>query len=178
MLSAGPSAERVEQLVALMEEGIVEIVGPSAQFTALDEPDGRFGVFSPQVEGSMRLATVLIEARMPNPNLPRNISPLLHQMLTDGLIAEHVSVDPTGGDRFETGGIAVTPAPYHVLDARGRANANIYCLGVPTEHTRWFTNVGSGTPDVTTAFVRDADAIAADVLRIPALSEHVQEEVA
>ena len=178
LLSTGPSAERVEQLVALMEEGIVQIVGPSTRFTTLDEPDGRFGVFSPQVEGSMRLATVLIEARMPNPNLARNISPLLHQMLTDGLISEHVSIDPTGGDRFETGGIAVTPAPYHVLDARGRANANIYCLGVPTEHTRWFTNVGSGTPDVTTAFVRDADAIAADALSSSAGSEQVQEEVA
>lgn len=48
LLSAGPPAERVEQLVALIEAGRVEVVGPATEFVP-DEGCGRFRVGSPQV---------------------------------------------------------------------------------------------------------------------------------
>jgi methylaspartate mutase epsilon subunit len=40
----------------------------------------------------------------------------------------------------------------------------MYVLGIPTEHTRWFTQVGSGRPGAWGEFTCDADAIAADAL--------------
>ena len=40
-------------------------------------------------------------------------------------------------------------------------------LGIPTEHIRWFTQVGSGRPQVWTGFTADADAVAADLLAGP-----------
>jgi methylaspartate mutase epsilon subunit len=40
----------------------------------------------------------------------------------------------------------------------------LYVLGIPAEHTRWFTQVGSGRPGRWGAFTEDADRIAEDVL--------------
>lgn len=47
----------------------------------------------------------------------------------------------------------------------GVAQPDPYAPGIPTEHTRWFTRVGSSRSGVGTPVHRDADAIAANVLR-------------
>ncbi|WP_267242611.1 FAD/NAD(P)-binding protein [Streptomyces sp. PR69] len=164
LLSAGPPAERVEQLVALIEAGVVEVAGPAADFDA-DEAAGRFTVSSPQVAGSARTATALVDARIPTPDLRRDTSPLTRSLLADGLVAEYVRTDPGTGVADPTGGLDVTRAPFHVVDARGTIRRDLYALGIPTEHTRWFTQVGSGKPGLNTLFRQDADAIAADMLR-------------
>ncbi|URN11868.1 hypothetical protein LUW77_08770 [Streptomyces radiopugnans] len=114
--------------------------------------------------GSARTARVLIDARIPTPHLHRDTSPLVRGLLEDGLVSEYVVDDSVHGERFESGGLAVTRAPFHVVDAGGRVRADLYALGIPTEHTRWFTQVGSSRPGMRTLFYRDADAIAADLL--------------
>ncbi|MFE1781500.1 FAD/NAD(P)-binding protein [Streptomyces sp. NPDC059506] len=163
LLSAGPPRYRVRQLVALVEAGIVEVVGPAAVF-GTDEDEGAFRIESPQVEGSARTARVLVDARIPTPDLARDTSPLMRGLLADGLVSEYVVEDEVHGQRRESGGLAVTRAPFHVLDAAGRPRSDLYALGIPTEHTRWFTQVGSSRPGVRTLFSRDADAVAADLL--------------
>jgi hypothetical protein len=50
-------------------------------------------------------------------------------------------------------------------------------LGIPTEHTRWFTQVGSGRPQVWTGFTADADAIAADLLAGPRIAQDTDLEL-
>jgi methylaspartate mutase epsilon subunit len=170
MLSAGPPAFRVEQTCALIEAGVLVVVGPALQVDC--EPDG-FLLSSPQVRGSGRLVPTLIDARIPRPDLHADASPLTGQLLADGLIAEHVNVDPVTGEWFATGGLAVDRAPFRVLDAAGNADPDLYALGIPTENQRWFTQIGNGRPGPLTGFHHDADAIAADVLaalRVPAYS--------
>jgi methylaspartate mutase epsilon subunit len=164
LLSAGPPAERVEQLVALLAQQVVEVVGPATRFTP-DEETGGFLVSSPQVEGSARTATCLIDARIPTPDLRRDTSPLTRTMLADGLVREYVRAEATTGAQVTTGGLDVTRAPFHVVDADGTVRSDLYALGIPTEHARWFTQVGSGKPGLNTLFRQDADAIAADLLR-------------
>ncbi|SFJ97775.1 FAD/NAD(P)-binding protein [Amycolatopsis sacchari] len=161
LLSAGPPVEHVEQLVSLVDAGLVEVAGPRAQFSC---GDGCFAVESPDVAGSRREARVLLDARAPAPDLSRDRDPLLRQLLADGMISEYVNVDPATGERFATGGLAVTDSPFHVLDARGEADPDLYALGVVTQNTRWFTQVGTGRPGQDSPFRRDADAIAQDVL--------------
>ena len=90
LLSAGPPAFRVEQCVALMRAGIVEVVGPECRFRG-EETTGKFQVESPHVVDSMREATWLVEAHSPDPQLPRNTSPLYRQLREDGLVAEHLN---------------------------------------------------------------------------------------
>jgi hypothetical protein len=168
VLSAGPPVEHVEQLVALMEAGMVEIVGPAARFTADDaaaDAAGCYAVESPRVGGSRRHAQVFVDARVPQSDISRDASPLVRQMLADGIISEYVNVDPATGERFATGGLAVTRAPFRVVDATGTPDPRVYAIGVAADRTRWFTQVGTGRPGKESPFCRDADAIAADILK-------------
>jgi hypothetical protein len=52
-----------------------------------------------------------------------------------------------------------------VLQAsQGEPDRDLYALGVATQNTRWFTQVGTGRPNQDSPFCRDADAIAQDLL--------------
>ncbi|MFF8378744.1 FAD/NAD(P)-binding protein [Streptomyces sp. NPDC015661] len=163
LLSAGPPAERVEQLVALIEEGVVEIAGPGTVFDT-DEEAGLFRIASPSVEGSARRATALVDARIPTPDLRRDTSALTRTLLASGVISEYLRTGPDGGGARATGGLNVTRSPFRVIAADGTAHDDLYALGIPTEHTRWFTQVGSGKPGLNTLFRQDADAIAEAML--------------
>jgi hypothetical protein len=164
LLSAGPPAFRVEQCVALMRAGIVEVAGPECRFRG-EETTGKFNVESPHVVDSLYEATWLVEAHSPDPQLPRNTSPLYIQMREDGLVAEHLNPS-AGGDApdRQSGGLNVSDAPYRVIDANGVTRENLFALGIPTEHTNWFTQVGSGKPGARSAFTRDARLIAESAL--------------
>ncbi|MGH9280552.1 MAG: hypothetical protein ACRD12_20970 [Acidimicrobiales bacterium] len=161
VLSAGPPDEHVAQLVALIEAGIVRIVGPSARF---ERVGFSWVVTSPAVAASASRAGVLIEARVPPTDISSSLSPLFRQLLADGMISEYVNLDSTTGEHFATGGLAVTRAPFRVVDGRGRADPDMYAIGVAADRTRWFTQVGTGRPGQDSPFCRDADAIAADIL--------------
>jgi methylaspartate mutase epsilon subunit len=167
LLSAGPPMVRIQQLIALMKLGLFTVIGPDTRIDC-DEERGRFVLYSPQVAGSVREATALVDARIPKTDLKRDLSPLTQQIIRDGLVSEYIIQDPVTGKKFPTGGLAVTPAPFRVIDPAGRIHPNLYALGLPTEHTRWFTQVGSSRPGSATLFYRDADAIAAELLRPPA----------
>jgi methylaspartate mutase epsilon subunit len=167
LLSAGPPASRVAQLRALVEQGVVTVAGPGTSFDT-DEDSGLFRVSSAQVAGSERLVRVLVDARIPTPDLLRDSSPLTRQLAAEGMVRTYADEGP--------GGMDVTRAPFHVVDAKGRAQEGLYALGIPTEHTRWFTQVGSSRPGVDTLFYRDADAIAGDMLRTPVAVGSVVEQ--
>jgi methylaspartate mutase epsilon subunit len=165
LLSAGPPAFRVEQCVALMRAGIVHIVGPETRFRG-DESLGTFTVESPHVVGSFSEATWLVEANSPDPQLPLNSSELYIQMRDDGMVSEHFNpMAEDGGKDRQTGGLNVSEAPYRIIDAKGVLHENLFALGIPTEHTNWFTQVGSGKPGARSAFTRDARLIAEAALR-------------
>jgi uncharacterized NAD(P)/FAD-binding protein YdhS len=168
MVSAGPPAVRVGQVCALLRTGTLRLVGPQLQVTC-DEPTGTFLMDSPQVLRSRRAVTTLVDARIPRAQVDRTADPLLRGLFADGLITEHVNTDPVTGEVFGTGGVAVTRAPFHVVDRCGHADPHLYALGIPTENTRWFTQIGNGRPGPLSGFHTDADAIARDMLRaVPA----------
>jgi len=137
-----------------MRAGIAHIVGPETRIHG-DESLGKFTVESPHVADSLREATWLVEASSPDPQLPRNASDLYVQLREDGLVSEHLNPTADGGADRQTGGLNVSRAPY-----RGRIHDDLFALGIPTEHTNWFTQVGSGKPGARSAFTRDARLIA------------------
>lgn len=163
MLSAGPPAMRVEQSAALIRAGVLTVVGPQTTI-GTDPAAGVFVLESEQVRGSRRAVTTVIDARIPRPGLAGDADPLIRQLLADGLITEHVNHDPLTGDSFPAGSIEVTRAPFRVVDALGHPDPDLYALGIPTENTRWFTQIGNGRPGPLTGFHADADAVAADLL--------------
>ncbi|MDI3419904.1 FAD/NAD(P)-binding protein [Streptomyces luteolus] len=154
-LSIGPPRRRIEEMTALVEAGVLEVVGPRMEVRA--EADG-FVAHSPGVPGSEVRATTLIEARLPEPDLRRTGDALLAELLREGGCRQHVV------DGYETGGLDVTPRPYRVVDRGGRPHPGRFAVGVPTEGVHWVTAAGA-RPGVDSVTLSDADAVARAVLR-------------
>ncbi|MFD7322436.1 FAD/NAD(P)-binding protein [Streptomyces sp. NPDC059875] len=163
-LSIGPPASRVEELIALIEAGLLEITGPGTH-VRLNTATPEYVASSALVPGPPVRATVLIEARLPEPDLRRTDDRLLRHLL-DTDQAMPYRIPGSHGSTFETGGLAVTERPYRLLDGRGQAHPRRYAYGVPTESVHWVTAAGI-RPGVDSVTVADSDAIARAVLALP-----------
>ncbi|WP_182908972.1 FAD/NAD(P)-binding domain-containing protein [Microbispora sp. H13382] len=161
-LSIGPPAERVEQMIALIEAGVLTVIGPGMRVRARD---GVFEAESAAVPGSVVRARVLVEARLPEIDLRRTADPLLRHLLRTGQCRAYVIGGRRGEDGHETGGLAVTRRPYRLLDADGRAHPRRFAYGVPTESVHWVTAAGV-RPGVNSVILGDSDAIARSVLTL------------
>lgn len=94
-LSIGPPRRRVEELTALVEAGVVEVLGPRLE---VREEDGAWRAHSPEVPGSAVRVTTLIEARLPEPDVRRTADDLLARLLKTGQCRPHrVDGHVTGG---------------------------------------------------------------------------------
>ncbi|MEW2163861.1 FAD/NAD(P)-binding protein [Streptomyces sp. NPDC007084] len=154
-LSIGPPRGRIEELAALIEAGVVEVIGPRLDVRA---EDGAWVARSPDVPGSAVRATTLVEARLPEPDVRRTGDELLARLLKTGGCRPHTV------DGYETGGLDVTERPYHLIDRQGRAHARRFAFGVPTEGVHWVTTAGA-RPGVDSVTLSDADALARAALR-------------
>ncbi|MEU6675759.1 FAD/NAD(P)-binding protein [Streptomyces sp. NPDC046925] len=158
-LSIGPPRRRIEEMTALVEAGVVEVVGP--RLDVRPTADGTFLAHSPDVPGSAVSVTTVIEARLPEPDVRRTADELLGRLLAAGQCRAHVV------DGYETGGLDVTPRPYHLINRQGRSHARRFAFGVPTEGVHWVTAAGA-RPGVDSVTLSDADAVARAVLRAAA----------
>ncbi|PSM41420.1 FAD-binding protein [Streptomyces dioscori] len=157
-LSIGPPRRRIEEMAALIEAGVLEVIGPRLEVRA---EDGAWVAHSPDVPGSTVAATTLVEARLPEPDLRRTADALLARLLKTGQCRPHT----VGG--YETGGLDVTQRPYHLIDRQGLPHARRFAFGVPTEGVHWVTAAGV-RPGVDSVTLSDADAVARAVLRTAA----------
>ncbi|QNP72963.1 FAD/NAD(P)-binding protein [Streptomyces roseirectus] len=157
-LSIGPPRRRIEELTALIEAGVVEVLGPRLEVTA---QDGAWLARSPDVPGSEVRVTTLVEARLPEPDLHGTGDALLAHLRETGQCRAHVV------DGYTTGGVDVSARPYHLLDRDGTPHPRRFAFGVPTEGVHWVTAAGA-RPGVDSVTLSDADAVARAVLRVVA----------
>ncbi|BCK71540.1 hypothetical protein Srufu_054930 [Streptomyces libani subsp. rufus] len=159
-LSIGPPRRRIEEMAALIEAGVLEVVGPRMTVRP-GSADGRapgFTAHSPDVPGSTVTATALIEARLPEPDVRCTADPLLARLLAEGGGRPHTV------DGYESGGLDVSPSPYHLIGADGRCHPRRFAVGVPTEGVHWVTAAGA-RPGVGSVTLADTDAVARAALR-------------
>ncbi|WP_371934869.1 FAD/NAD(P)-binding protein [Streptomyces sp. KL118A] len=167
-LSIGPPAGRVEEMLALMEAGVLDVSCPGIRVTTTDgsgsgggeEGGAGFVGTSAQIPGVRVRATALIEARLPEIDLRRTGDPLMRQLLESGQCRPY----RVGG--YETGGLAVSRS-FRLLGAGGAAHPRRFAYGVPTESVHWVTAAGI-RPGVGSVTLEDSDAIAEAVLALPA----------
>ncbi|MGG7570999.1 FAD/NAD(P)-binding protein [Streptomyces sirii] len=166
-LSIGPPTSRIEEMTALMEAGVLDVLGPGMRV----RPDADRRAFRARssVPGPEIDARVLIEARLPDPDLRRTGDPLLRHLLRTGQCVPYRIASGDGTDH-ETGGLAVTARPYRLVDARGRAHPRRLAYGVPTEAVHWVTAAGI-RPGVDSVTLGDSDAMARAVLALPPTAE-------
>ncbi|MFF2192657.1 lyase family protein [Streptomyces sp. NPDC058157] len=160
-LSIGPPARRIAEMIALVEAGVLTVLGPGTRMD-VDPVSGDFAAES-AVPGSRVLARVLIEARLPDGDVRRTADPLLRGLLDTGQARPFRITGGREGMEYETGALAVTRRPYRVVAADGRPHPALYAFGVPTEGLHWVTAAGV-RPGVDSVTVGDADALARRLL--------------
>ncbi|WP_406205693.1 FAD/NAD(P)-binding protein [Kitasatospora sp. NBC_01560] len=158
-LSIGPPRRRIEETAALVEAGVLNLVGPGL---TVAETSGGFLLTSRVVPSSEVRVDALIEARLPESDIRRTTDPLIGHLLATGQCRAYAIPTPGESD-LQTGGLAVTRAPYRLVDAQGRPHPSRYAFGVPTEAVHWVTAAGV-RPGVNSVILSDADAIAHAVL--------------
>jgi FAD-NAD(P)-binding protein len=159
MVSTGPGKRRIAELIALAEGGFVSFVGPSMR-VHVDDAGRAFRLYSPNVLGSDVAVSTLIDARMPRASAALDMSALTQNLQNRGLASEFTVID---GDRVIRGGLRTTDTPFRSVASDGQPVPGLYILGIPSEGTRWFTQIGNGRPGPLTAYHRDADDIAVDI---------------
>ena len=169
-LSIGPPASRIEEMAALIDAGVLDVVGPGLTVAAdAGHPQGAcFVAASRRIPGVRVRVTTLIESRLPDIDLRRTADPLMGYLLRTGQCRPYrvPAVPGSGEGGYETGGLDVTERPYRLLDARGVPHPRRFAYGVPTESVHWVTAAGI-RPGVGSVTLEDSDAIAAAVLALP-----------
>ena len=160
-LSTGPPGIRAKQLLALITEGTLEILGPDARFEPT--PAGKYVGFSPKVPGYKSTIDALIDARVPATDLATDANPLVKDLLNQGIWRSHVN---HGRNPFLTGALDTTRAPFNPIGRSDSIEMGMHALGITMEGTRWFTQVGIARLGPSTEFFRDADSIAEAVASV------------
>ncbi|WP_346960409.1 FAD/NAD(P)-binding protein [uncultured Arthrobacter sp.] len=174
-LASGPPALRAEQLAALARAGVVSFVGPDPKFD-VDRKTKVFTAASPWVAGrdgdggGKVQATVLVEALAPANRVAINASPLLEQLLADGLVRPRLMMSAEGTP-VQSSGLDVVPRPYRPVGANGSVTDGIYVLGLQLSASQWGTAIAAEARQQRGPVyrsgqrtLRDADEIARDIL--------------
>lgn len=158
-LSIGPPALRSEQLLALSQAGIITFLPPQMTITT---KGNHFLAGSGADKTFQAPGTALIEARVPAPNATAAESPLLAQLLHDGM-ATLYELQLAGDRRFQSGAVLVDQATAALLDAHHQPQGPLFFWGVPTEGVNWLTTA-SPRPYVNDINLRLANRIARQLL--------------
>ncbi|MEV7636326.1 FAD/NAD(P)-binding protein [Pseudarthrobacter enclensis] len=169
-LASGPPALRSEQLAALARAGVVSFVGPDPKF-GVDRRARTFIASSPWVAGQPAAARTMVEALAPGNRVSANDSPLLQQLLDDGMVRSRHMMTAEGAPVQSTG-LDVEPHPYRPVAANGSVTEGLYVLGLQLSSAQWGTAIAAeayqpGGPAYRSGqrTLRDADEIAAAILR-------------
>ncbi|MCD4853531.1 FAD/NAD(P)-binding protein [Arthrobacter sp. AK01] len=168
-LASGAPALRSEQLAALARAGVVSFVGPDPKFS-VDRGERVFRAVSPWVHDAPVEAPTLIEAMSPANRVGMNVSPLLEQLMADGLVRTKIMMGGEGAP-VQTTGLDVEPHPYRPVAANGSVTKHLFVLGLQLSATQWGTAIAAeARPRTGPAYasgqrtLRDADEIARSIL--------------
>ena len=126
--ASGPPPDRLEQLLALEEAGVVSFLGGGLEIEA-DADRGLFVARSTNVPGEVT-ARALVEATLPAFDLYRAEDPMLAGLVARGDVASQVLVAPDGRP-VDTGQLRTDPR-HRLVGADGTVAERRFALGMHT----------------------------------------------
>lgn len=154
-LAGGPPPIRAAQVLALLEAGVLDILGPQP---VLEHEGEDLLVRSARVaDGGAHRVDVLLDAHLDPPDAVIPADPLLRSLLDTGLARAH---------RFGSvvsGAVEVDLPSGRLVRADGTPHSRIFLLGIPSEGQRVFT-ILSPKPGGDSAILRECDAAASGLL--------------
>ncbi|WP_260980071.1 hypothetical protein [Agrococcus jejuensis] len=162
-LASGPPAGRTREVLALIESGVLDLLGPELTIER-DEASGRFVASSP-ISGRRESASVLVETRMSKGRVGSTSDPLLQSLLGRGAARLH-AFSGVQGDGLDTSPADVdeaSPSGHNLVAADGTADPSIVVLGIPASTTQPGSAIGA-TPGKPSPLLAGADVAAKQVL--------------
>jgi hypothetical protein len=131
-LEAGPPPLRSQQLLGLLDAGVVRTpFGPNPDLLAVD---GGVTLRSTELDDKFQTTVNgVVRGHLDLPSLARSSSPLLSRLYLNGRLTQF-SYGTTA-----VGSVAISQE-FHPYDAEGRLQPNLSLLGVLTEGVRYFTH--------------------------------------
>jgi hypothetical protein len=158
-LAVGPPVEALEELLALVEAGVVDpYCGPQPRLHS-DSQSGRLSLRPSAFCGPSRELSVVVNARIPPTDVTTTSYPLIRNLLDEGHMVPYENA--LNGTVFRPGGIAVTKS-YKVIDKNARSHDNLFAVGAITEGCTWYSQV-LARPYVNSRSMRDAASIAQSI---------------
>ncbi|MFE9063901.1 FAD/NAD(P)-binding protein [Streptomyces violaceusniger] len=155
-VSGGPPALRVRQLRALLDAGVVRLLGPVRPGTRAE---------SAVVPGLSVRPDAVIDAWLPGTDVTTDGPGVVRGLLTDGVARPHrLASAGTDAEPLPTGALDVRPADGRVRRPDGTAHRALFAVGVPLEGVRWTTAIGA-RPGTNADFFHETDRVAAELLR-------------
>jgi len=132
-LEAGPPPVRSQQLLGLLDAGVVKVpFGPYPEVSATD--DRTIRIRSTMLTTSSEAdVTHVVRGHLDLPSLARSSSVLLSRLYTKGRLTQFSYAGTT------VGSVSISE-DFHPYDAEGRAQTSLSLLGVLTEGVRYFTH--------------------------------------
>lgn len=154
-LSVGPPLERTAELKALIEAGIVTIIGPEMKIAT---EAGWFVGYSEKFPEKKYKAQFLIEARLTKTANQFSLNPVVQQLLSDSTADLH-QFSLSSGKTVQTGALSVDNRTNQLLSKHGKMMSGLFCYGIPTEGLHWLT-AATARPGTDAWNLREADIIA------------------
>lgn len=156
-LSIGPPIQRLVQMRALIEAGILTVL-PADPIISIGESNGKFNYFNPSMPQVKGEATALVEARLPTSSIQNTADPLIVSAASLGLIRPHHFKNTS----WVSGAVDVDPHSFKAQSANEQ-QVSLYIYGIPLEGLQWGT-AATIRPFVNSVIIHDADAIASSIL--------------
>lgn len=163
LAGSGPPAFRNRQLVALMDAGLVRLIGPAAP---VEFDTQGFSAQSPGVPGSDVTAHTLIDAWMHFHDVAESADPLTHDLLEAGR-ARPFRITSRDGSTVATRAFDVEPLSGRLIGADGSADATVHIAGIPVDDALHGTII-SPMPGTDPPMLRETDRVARSVIEVVA----------
>ncbi|NAZ77810.1 hypothetical protein GTQ99_20705, partial [Kineococcus sp. T13] len=159
-VASGPPPQRLRQLLALADAGVVHFLGGDLRVGA-DEERGCWSARS--ANGPHEVAArVLVDARLPHPSVRDSADPLLSALCARGEVVEQ-SFATDDGQELANGRLVVDAAQ-RVVDRRGRAHPRRFAAGPWVAGSGWAA--AFARPHLDAGFFRLNDRVAVDLLGV------------
>lgn len=162
-LASGPPADRVRVVLALIEAGVIDLLGPGFEI-GVDEQEGCFVATSP-VTGRTARSRVLLETRMSKGKVPATSDPLLQALLSTGRARIH-TVDGVPTHSMEATGAVVGEEAtdgHNLIAGDGTVDDGVVVLGIPALSTQPGSAIGA-SPGVPSPLLAGADIAAKQIV--------------
>ncbi len=130
----GPPIINIEKLLALLKAGLLDFSVARHPRVLTDEANGCFELRCDEIPGAVAQAEILVDARYPSVDVPRDATPLYRNLHRRGMVRAYQNRS-LNRDRsaYCPGAIDMTAGSRFVVDGEGVGNEDIAVIGIPTE---------------------------------------------